>query len=267
MWAALVLTTALTAPAQAGDLAIKNVRSTHGILGQPRKDNKLLPGDLLVVEFDVVNLNVKEDGRVLYAMGTELTKKGKLKPEFKRAPTDMEAQNTLGGTTMPHFAMSLIGMDVSPGEYNLRVTFIDRGGKANATVTLDQKFEVLPLALGFVQVKLTSSHFEPVPAVGVPGQTVYFHCSLVGFETSKADKLPNVTFEMQVLDADGKPTLPKSFKGDIKVEPKQVPGMMIFTPIPLQLNRSGKFKVVIKATCNISKKTTEQTIDLTVLPK
>jgi hypothetical protein len=40
---------------------------------------------------------------------------------------------------------------------------------------------------------------------------------------------------------------------------------MTFLPIPLQLNRAGKFKVVLKATDNVAKKTAEQTLDLEVL--
>jgi hypothetical protein len=267
MWAALALTTVLTtAPAQNGELAIKNVRSTHGILGQPRKENKLLPGDLLVVAFDITNLTVKPDGQVLYSMGMELTKKGKAKPEFKRAPQDLEAYNTLGGSTLPAFAMSVIGTDTPPGEYTLKVTVNDRGVKGGKGVTLEEKFEVLPLKLGFVQVKLTSASGEPVPPIAVPGQSVLLHCDLVGYKMAGQPKAPNVTFEMQVLDADGKPTVTKPFKGDIVTESKMSPGQMRFAPIILQLNRPGKFKVVIKATDNQAKKaTTEQRLELNVL--
>jgi len=265
MWAALALSTVLTAPAQGGDLAVKNVRSTYGIFGQPRKDNKLLPGDELVIAFDVENLNVKDDGQVLFAMGTELTKKGKPKPEFKREPEEREATNTLGGTSMPHFAFVLLGMDTVPGEYTLKVTFKDLGGKKPVTVTFEEKFEVLPIKLGFVQVKLTTPAGVATPPIGMAGQTMYLHCSLVGWEVGKATKKPSVTFEMQVLDDADKPTLAKSFKGDITKEPEEVKGMMRFRPIPLALNRSGKFKVKIMATCNVSKKSTEHVIDLNVL--
>jgi hypothetical protein len=265
MWAALALTTVLTAPAQAEELKLKNVRSTYGILGPTRKENKLLPGDLLVVAFDIDNLAVKDDGRVLYAMGMELTKKGKTKPEFKREPQDLEAYNTLGGTSLPAFAMSAIGTDTPPGEYTLKVIVKDRGSKPTRTTTLEEKFQVLPPSLGFVQVKLTTGSGEPAPNVAVPGQSLLLHCALVGFESDKKSRAPHVTFEMVVQDAEGKPTVAKPFKGDIKTEPRAVPGMMTFAPIILQLNRSGKFKVVIKARCNISNKTCEQTFDLNVL--
>src|SRR5688572_19950855 len=102
MWVSYVLTTALSlTPGQPGDLELVNARVTYGVLGQERPDSKapkLLPGDVFVVSFDINNLKVKKDGRVQYSMGMELTRKGKLKPEFKKDPLDLEALNTLGGS-------------------------------------------------------------------------------------------------------------------------------------------------------------------------
>jgi len=272
MWAALALTTVLNlAPAQSQQpLELKNVRTTHGILGQERKDEKLLPGDLLVVAFDIDGLSVKEDGRVLYAMGMELTSLDKLdkkdkKPRkmFTRDPQDLEAHNTLGGSTLPAFAMSVIGTDTEPGRYNLKVIVRDKQTKAEKV--LNRTFEVLPKALGFVQVAFTNTNLEPAPPVAVPGQRLFLRCALVGFQLGK-DNLPNVTFEMQVTE-DGKPTLAKPYKGDIRTDLKKSPEMMSFLPIPLELNRPGKFKVTIKAKDNISGKSAEQSLDLNVLGK
>lgn len=261
MWAALALTTVLNvAPAQ---IELKNVRTTYGVLGQERKEDKLLPGDILVVAFDIDGLKVKEDGRVLYAMGMELIKKGKAKPEFKRDPQDLEAVNSLGGSTLPAFALSVIGVDTAPGEYTLKVTIRDRQVKDSDKV-LEKNFEVLPTSFGFVRVHFTNSTGDPVPNIAFPGQRVYLHHTLVGFELGK-DKLPYVSFEMQVFDENGKPTIAKPFKGDIKTDVSKTPGQMTFVPATLELNRAGRFKVVLKATCNISKKTTEQSLDLVVL--
>jgi len=273
MWAALALTTVLNlAPAQTQQsLELKNVRTTHGILGQERKDDKLLPGDVLVVAFDIEGLSVKEDGRILYAMGMELTSLDKLDKEkktpkkmFTRDPQDLEAVNSLGGSTLPAFALSVIGTDTEAGRYNLKVIVRDRATKAEKV--LNKTFEVLPKALGFVQVRFTNTAAEPAPALGVPGQRLYLHCALVGFQFGK-DNLPHVTFEMQVYDDAGKPTLAKPFKGDLKPDLKKTPEMMTFLPIPLELNRPGKFKVSIKAKDNVGGKTAEQSLDLNVLGK
>lgn len=265
MWAALALTTVLhVAPAQQ-QLELKNVRTTYGVLGQERKEDKLLPGDVLVVAFDIEGLKVKDDGRVLYSMAMELTKTGAKKPEFKREPQDLEAVNSLGGSTLPAFALSIIGTDTAPGEYTLKVTVQDRSVKG-AEKVLEKKFEVKKPELGFVRVRFTNGAADPVPNIAVPGQRVFLHHTLVGFGLGK-DKLTNVSFEMQVLDEKGKPTVAKPFKGDIKTDVSKTPDLMEFVPVPLELNRAGKFKVVIKATCNISKKSTEQALDLTVLGK
>jgi len=262
MWTTLALTAVLSAPAQATKLELTNVRTTNGVLGQERKDDKLLPGDVLVVAFDIEGLRVRDDGRVLYAMGMELTQKGKDKPEFKREPQDLEAYNSLGGSTLPAFALSILSMDSSPGQYTLKVTVKDRLAKTEAV--LEKRFQVMPIRFGLVQVRFTSSNGDPMPGVAVPGQRLYLHCALVGFETDKKDKLPNVTFEMEILDESRKPTVSKPFKGDLKPDLKGA-NLMPFRPIPIELNRPGKFTVVLKAKDNVSGRTTTESLSLNVL--
>src|SRR5215469_8307877 len=74
MWTTLALMSALNwTPAQAGKLELKNDRVTYGILGQERKDTAYLPGDLVVLAFDIEGLTVKDDGQVKYSMSMELT--------------------------------------------------------------------------------------------------------------------------------------------------------------------------------------------------
>jgi hypothetical protein len=263
MWAALALTTVLNvAPAQ---IEFKNIRTTYGILGQERKDDKFLPGDVLVVAFDIEGLKVKEDGQILYSMGMELIKKGKDKPEFKREPTDLVAVNSLGGSTLPAFALSVIGTDTTPGEYTLKVTVRDRQVKGSEKV-LSRTFEVVPVKFGFVQVRFTNRGADPVPNIAVPGQQVYLHCTLVGFKLGK-DNLPHISFELNIVDDQGKPTVTKPFKGDIRTDVKETRGVMQFVPMSIELNRPGKYKAILKATCNHSKTSTEQSLDLTVLGK
>jgi len=262
MWTTLALTTLLSAPAQPTKLELTNVRTTHGVLGQERKKDELMPGDVLVVAFDIEGLRVRDDGRVLYAMGMELTKKDKKEPEFKREPQDLEAYNSLGGSTLPAFALSILSLDSAPGQYTLKVTVKDRLAKTETV--LEKRFQVVPIRFGFVQVRFTSGNGDPMPAVAVPGQRIYLHSALVGFELDKKDKLPNVTFEMVVLGESGKPTVPKPFKGDLKPDLKGV-NLMPFRPIPLELNRPGKFMVVLRATDNVTGRTTTETLSLTVV--
>src|SRR5438445_13448613 len=110
MWATLAIASALSlAPAQAGKLEIKNDRATYGVLGQERKDNKLLAGDIFVVTFDIEGLKPKDDGRVKYSMGMELINNKTGKPEFTRAGEELEATKAPGGTRLPGFALEETG--------------------------------------------------------------------------------------------------------------------------------------------------------------
>jgi hypothetical protein len=262
--------TALTlAPAQAGTLELKNVRVTYGTLGQDRTDAKeLLPGDIFNVAFDIEGLQVGENGQVLYRMGMELTKAGKKDPEFKQEPRDLEAVNNLGGSRVPAFARTTVGLDTPPGEYTLKVTITDRASKQKQE--LSRNFTVVPPRLGIVQVGFFASTdgrgpAQPAPPLGVPGQALLLHFAIVGFELDKKKEQPNFTTEVSILDEAGKPVLPKPSSGTTQEVPKEY-RKIVPLDFPIQLNRPGKFKIHIKVTDQLaSKKAAEQTLDLTVV--
>ena len=56
----VLLTGLLSAPAEAEDLSLTDVRLTHGIFGPPRASAKVLPGDRLVVSFDIAGITADE---------------------------------------------------------------------------------------------------------------------------------------------------------------------------------------------------------------
>jgi len=269
MWATLTLTAVLgSVPAQSAPLTLENVRETYGILGQKRPDAKLLPGDVYIVAFDIKNLVVKDDGKVVYSMGMELVDKDN-KTQFKKEPKELEAVNSLGGSRIPSFALSVIGNDTPPGEYTLIVTVKDHS--ANKTETLKRKFEVLKPQLGFVRIGISYDQGNiPAPPVAVPGQTYWVNFGLVGFELSKdkdpAKQNPDIKVEMSIIDMEtGKPTVakPSTGGGATEVDPQ----FKTFLPFvfPVNLNRAGKFKIELKATDRLAKKTVEQTLEFNVI--
>lgn len=261
MWTAVALTTVMTlAPAQG--LELKNVRTTYGIMGETRKDDKILPGDVIILAFDIDGLKVKDNGKVEYSMGMEFTKKGAAKPVFKRDPTELEAYNSLGGSTLPAFAIYSLAPDIAAGQYTLKVSVKDLAGKGEKV--LEKTYEVVAPKFGFIRVRLTSASEDPAPAIAVTGQRVLFFCSLANVKLGK-DKKPNVTFEMNILDDAGKPVLPTPYKGTITTELKDPAGIMTFLPRQLDLNRAGKYKIVVKAKDNIGDATAEHTMGLNVL--
>jgi hypothetical protein len=262
MWATLVLTTALNlAPAQ-GSLELKNVRATYGLLGQERKDNTVLPGDIYFVHFDIDGLQVGKDDRIRYSMGVEfLNKDGK--SEFKKDPVPQEVVNTLGGSVVPAFANAQIGLDVPPGEYTLKVTVADLASKN--TQTLTRKFEVLPRRFGLVRLGFAYDNVASAPPTGVVGQSliVQFTAVEVTFnDKNKADLLAEAT----ILDEAGKPTLSQPLQGrvqDITEEFRKL--RVVPMSFPVFLNRAGKFKVNLTVSDKLSGKKVEQTLDLTAV--
>jgi hypothetical protein len=253
-----LLTTMTLAPAQNEGPEFKNDRFTFGILGQSRKDDKFLPGDVVSLAATVKGLKVEKDGMVTYSMGFEISKKGQKGTIQKREPQEFRVLNWLGGGDLPVFAHWPIPRDTdAPGEYTMKITFTDVQGKKSTTLT--KNFTVEKTKLGFVQ-----TYFMGTP-VSVAGQTLGLQYSLVGFEMDKKLKTSNVTVTIRVLDENGKPTLAKPLTSDIKSDEKDAPGIMIFRPAQIELNRAGKFKVELSAKDNVTDKTTKEVLDLTVV--
>ncbi len=279
MWASLALMSALNwTPAQAGQLELKNARVTYGILGQERKDTTYLPGDLVVVAFDIEGLKVAPDGRVQYSMSLELTGKdkdaatGKPKVLFKKDPQEVTTVNTLGGSRLPSFGLTEVGTDTPPGKYLMTVVVTDVAAKTSAK--LEREFNVKPMQFGIVRPGFTSIDLNEqgrggpqiAPPVAVPGQSLQINFAAVGFELKGDKQLPNVKVTMEIQDESGKAVLEKPFTGvatDIDPEFKKL--RVIPFQFPMQINRSGKFKVTLTATDEYTKKTASQTLDLKVV--
>ncbi len=259
---ALVAALAL-APAQ-GALTLSGARVTYGELGAVRADLKFLPGDIFFVSFDIDGIKVDESGKVQYSMGMEVVNKDGV-PFFNEKAREREDFLPLGGTKLPARAYVTIPLDQTPGVYTCRVTVEDRASKASQT--LEQKFEVAPKSFGLVQV-LTTSDVKgevPAPPLGVAGQSVYVHFTLVGFARDQKTKQPNVDIEMSALTQTGTPTLKKpdtiTIDSDVGAE-----DTLVHLRFQLPLNRAGDFTVELKAVDKVSKTTSKVRIPFKVLP-
>jgi hypothetical protein len=279
MWTMLALMSALNAtPAQTGQLELKNVRYTYGILGQERKETSYLPGDVAVIAFEIEGLKVAPDGQVQYSMSTELTGKerdpGTNKPKtlFKKDPQNLVAVNTLGGSRLPSIAYTQIGQGTEPGEYTMTVVVTDVAAKTS--VKMERKFEVKRMQFGIVRPGFTyldmnergGGGTQIAPPVAVPGQNLQLNFALVGFALDKEKQQPKLSVKMEILDENGKPVLDKPFLGvvqNLEEEYKKL-GVCLFN-FPMHINRSGKFKISLSAKDEHTGKTATQTLDLKVL--
>ena len=262
MWTSLALVATLgLAPQQAGQLTLTNARATYGAPGLPRTKAKLLPGDQLVVVFDIEGVKVDSAGKVLYATAVEMTD-GKGKVLFKQDPRDLETVAALGGSSVPGVVVLDVGLDQPPGDYTVKVSVTDRAGKRTGSLSHD--FQVLPAGFGLVRLTTTADAEAQAPiSLFQTGGPLWVNTGVVNFARDKDKGQPDVVVELRVLDEKGKPTTTEPFQGVIN---DKVPANARFVPVQflVPLNRAGKFTVEIKATCRVSKKTDTVSLPITV---
>jgi hypothetical protein len=261
MWTTFAFVAALNlAPAQAGELTLSNLRSTYGVLGPARGNAKYLPGDVVVVTFDIDGIKADDSGKVLYSIGLEVTDPAG-KTKFKRDPRELEANISLGGNSLPAYASVPVHADDVPGKYTAKMTVTDLATKASKTIT--GTYEVLPKAFGIAHITTTldSDMHAPAPFLGT-GQSLWVNFHAVGFE--RANGQPNLSVEMKILDEKGAPTLKKPFTGEVT---KDVPEKLTALPMQflVELNRPGKFTVELNATDKVSGKKTSLSFPITVM--
>jgi hypothetical protein len=262
------------APAQPSELKLTNVRMTVGELGPPREGNKILPGDVLFIAYDIDGLTIDAEGIAKYTMAMEVTNPtGRVILEQK--PSDRMDFAPLRGNKLPGRAYVTVGLDEAPGQYTCKLSVTDPATKLSGSLSV--KFEVLKKDLGIVAVY--TSH-DPKGEISAPttaqvGETLYIHFTVASFERHPKTQQPDVLIEFQFYDAAGKPILvnaknepaPRKHIQDAKSVPPVKPGDGAFTlQFPLFLNRPGKFLVEMKATDNVSKKTFTYKLQVTANP-
>jgi hypothetical protein len=266
MWTTLALAMVLgTAARQNDTLTLSNVRATYGPFGVERKTNKVLPGDVYYLEFDIEGLQVGADGTAFYSQEMKV-KDSKDKVVFGDQ-SDQRAFLALGGKTVPGSAFLIVGIDQPAGDLSITIKVTDSSKKGNkASKSITRKLEVIEKSFGVVRVTTTvdENHNYLVPAGGVVGESRFINFMVVGFERDPAKKnQPSFEVEMRILDEKGKETLTDS---PYTARNAEVAENAASVPIqfPLQLTRAGKFTVELRAQDKVGKKNHTFTFPLTV---
>lgn len=274
MWTTVALMSALSfTPAQAGQLELKNARFTYGFLGQARKESTFLPGDLVLLQLDIEGLKVKDDGYAKYSVGWSLFSHKKNKELFAKEAQPLEVVNSLGGSSQPVFIMPPPQTYMDPGDYTIKVEVADIQGGAKQK--LERKFTVKPLEFGIVNPGFVYNVNPGVagplyaPPVAVPLQNLMLHFTTVGATEGGAEKnLPKVTLKVEIQDESGNPVKKTPITGKAERYDTDEARKLKLIPfqIPIQVNRSGKFKVVVSAKDEHAGKTASlPPLDLTVI--
>lgn len=264
MFTALTVAAALSlAPSQPNALKLTNVRWTIGELGPERKGNKLLPGDVLFLGYDIDGITIEPDGTAKYTMAMEVSD-GAGKLIFKQDARELVDFIPLRGNKLPARAFITIGLDQPAGMYACKITVTDP--KTKGTSTLNEKFEVTKPEFGIVAVhtSVDENGKYSAPTTGVVGQTIYINLSIASFQRDPKTKQPNVEFLFEVLDEKGTPTLGQPIKRiqDSGVDEKEPAFGMRF---PLFMSRTGKFTARITATDKVGNKKSTYELPVNVI--
>ena len=264
MWPNFALAVALiSASGGAEQLTISNIRGTYGWLGSQRPDNKLLPGDVYVIQYDIDGLKTDNDGKVQYSMEMEV-KDGKGKVMFQAAPRNHEVVLSLGGSRVQASTYVKAGFNQPAGEYTVTVSVVDKSSKAKQSFS--RTIQVLPKDFGVVWPNTSADPGGawPCAQMGVTGQYMNLNFGVVGFQRDAKTQQPSIKVEMQILDEKENPTLAKPFTGEVN---NGLPAQENEIPMQFQigLNRAGKFTIVLKATDRVANKVAKKiTLPLTV---
>jgi hypothetical protein len=265
MFPSIVLVAALAVtPGQATkEVKYDNVKSLYGFHGPLRTSQKFLPGDQLYVAFDMVGLTIGKDGNCTYTMAMDVTDTAGKSWQKVDARETMDYA-PLGGNVLPGRAYVVMGVDMPPGDYTMKLTTTD---KATGTKgTLSYKFEVLKKDLGIIGVY--ASH-DPegrnhAHTTGFAGTGLWLQFGVTGFARDSAKKnQPSLKIELTYLDEDGKPTT-EPMTEEFNALGEEVPILSIRKNLPL--SRVGKFKAKLTVTDNVAKKTASFELPVNVLP-
>jgi hypothetical protein len=265
MFTALTLAAALAVtPAQgSGKLTLSNLRSTHGLIGPTRTATKFLPGDIVYLSFDIDGVTIGKDGKVVYSMALEVTdKKGAVK--HKVDPTERVDFAPLGGGKVPGVAFVVVGVDLEPGEYLVKLTATDGVSKASGAV--EYKFEVLKTDLGIVMVHATTDPEgrNPTHTSGYVGQFLWVQFAATGFKRDAKKNMPDLKFEMTTLDDKGVSTLGTPILLEAKALEEKYPTCQARMNVPL--TRAGKFTVRLTVTDNVAQKSATFELPIQAMP-
>jgi hypothetical protein len=248
------------APGDSGQLSLTNARTTYGILGDKRPNDKFLPGDTFVLSFDIEGAKADGSGKIRYGIGMQVSDAAG-KVLYKQDAVDSETNSPADGK-LAAFASLEIGTEQPAGEYTLKVTVADRNGKVAQDLT--RSYQVLPKAFGLVRPAITSDADAKTPAASLrKGKPGWVNFAAVGFGWNKAKGQPRLTATLRVLDEDGKPALAKPSSGKID---QDVPAGTNAVPMQfeLALQKAGKFTAELEVTDDVTGEKTSLSIPIRV---
>jgi uncharacterized protein (TIGR03000 family) len=225
-------------------------------------DTKFLPGDSLVLCFQIDGAQADAAGKARCAVGLEVVDdKGKL--QIRQAPRPVTLDQTPGTQGLAAFAQLQIGLDQPPGKYALKVSVTDQ--VAGASNELTESFEILPRAFGIVRLALTAdSQARKSTNQPAAGRSFWTTFSLVGFGRQQATQQPRLALALRILDERGNSVLQKPLTGEVNlgVSPR---AQAVSAQFVSRVQQAGKYTLELKATDQVADRTATIRVPLIIV--
>jgi hypothetical protein len=253
----------LSATASQAKLEIQNIKAVHGLFGPERKSLKFFPSDQLCFRFILSGIKLDADGKIDASTTVNLVDAdGKALLDRK---SRLQHILPLGGESMLANVTVDVGDSVPVGDYRLTVTVKDN--LADQTVSFSRKLTCRPTELAIVAPRLfyDADGKAPAPSGGLVGQELHLRLNAIGFGTARNSRI-DTEMKVEVLDAEGKPTMPKPFGAAVKLDDtekiKQTKSLVFRASFGL--NRPGAFTLRITIADKVGKRSTQFEVPLKV---
>jgi hypothetical protein len=231
---------------RASALEIRKIRAANGMLGAKRDQPVFLPGDFIILVFDIEGLDLDpKTGVARFRQGMQITGPDG-KDIFAHAPPAVEVP-LFGAKRLPSYVQAFLPPAQAKGIYTVKIKVKDERSKE--TKEVDYKFKILDPRFGLVQ--------PLIPAVGFVGQGIQISFAVVGMKRD-AKKLPDVEITTQLLNKDKEPLVKDALTlniRDLHAPPNNDLTKELVVPLsmPLVLSQAGTFYIQIRAKDKLGK--------------
>jgi hypothetical protein len=238
------------------------VRLTYGTLGPTRPDDRVLPGEEILVEFTFSGVATDRAGKTDITFAAELTdEEGKKVLEL--LPVPVKSVLALGGGTFTGEVSFSLPDGFPAGSYNVRVVLNDK--LAGKILAGKHPVRVLPPGFGAVGLRFANDRQGKAAAGGnlTVGQRLFLVGDAVGF--ARKEGRIHVTGSFSIRDSAGNMTIPSPVTIVVDSEVTDESKRVSFD-FSLFANRPGEFTVVVELRDVIGQKAATYELPLVVHP-
>jgi hypothetical protein len=254
-----------TSPATFGAIEIRDFEASHGPFGPKREEAYCYPSEEIFFRFLVTGVKVDTKGFIdLTFQERILDAEGKVLSQGRKV---QKAKMALGGNSCTGESFYIPPATLPPGEYRFELTIIDNLTNERATITWPISLKKTEFVLVMPRLSHDADGKLGAPPAALVGQTLHLAVRALGLDKSKGVLDAEMIF--QILDKNGKPTMPEPIKVALRESDPKVLAEANYVRFKsdFTLNRVGDFTLQMRVTDLSAGKTATYSTQLKVNPR